>query len=414
MTPSKLSGDSQVEPTADYDIAIVGGGMVGATLACLIRDCGQRVVLIDAAAAPQWDFANDSQSKQAEYDLRVSALGAAAQTTLTAAGIWPLIAQQRHCAYSRMVVWDECGSGRLTFDVQDAPDGQVTQLGHIIENRILNAAGWHVLQSSDVTLMQETAVTAFARCGQGWQLTLANGDKLHTALLIGADGARSRVRAAAGIHHTRRDYGQQGIVATIRTQQSNANAAWQRFLHNGPLALLPLDDHHCSIVWSTTVAESKRLLALSDADFSAELTRMSDFVLGELEVVSQRVAFPLHAHDLQDYVQPQLALVGDAAHSIHPLAGQGVNLGFKDVSVLAELINTNSAAGQITGLDTAQLRRYARTRKFDNMAMLGLTDVLARASSQQNGVMRRAMNAGMNVTELTQPLKQFFLMEALG
>lgn len=393
-----------------YDIAIVGGGMVGATLACLIRDCGQRVVLLDAASEPDWDAAVSAS----DYSLRVSALGLAAESILRTAGIWPRLTQAdrpkpRHFPYSRMVVWDACGSGRIEFTAAEA---NTDHLGHLVENRMIQASAWQELRESDVQLLPEMPVQAFKRKSEGgWTLALSNGETLHTSLLIGADGARSRVRAAADIHSEQRDYGQQGLVATIRTERQHADTAWQRFLVNGPLALLPLDAKHCSIVWSTTDAEAHELLALSDADFSAKLTEVSDQCLGSLQVVSERLAFPLTAHHATDYVQPQLALVGDAAHSIHPLAGQGVNLGLKDADALARIIVASRAK---RGIDTADLRRYARARKLDNMAMLGLTDAFAKVSNNGNRAMRQAMNTGMNLAQLTAPLKRYFASQALS
>lgn len=452
----------------DHDIIIVGGGMVGASLACLLADGQHNVALVDAAPAPTWPTARVDTDGSSRYDLRVSALGAAAQATLTQAGLWADIAAQRVSAYERMQVWDGLGSGQIEFTAAEAG---LPQLGFMVENRLLQATAWQHLAGSACELYPNCPVQAFTviqgnsngsdagpesesesepgavavskpQAPQtGWKIRLADGRTLTTRLLIAADGAQSRVRQAAGITSQQRDYGQQGIVATLVTEKAHNGTAFQRFLAEGPLALLPLlpadvdskgastrsftAQSQCSIVWSTSPAQAESLLAMSEPDFLQALYEASEGVLGQLQLVSQRAAFPLHAHHANEYVQPGLALVGDAAHSIHPLAGQGVNLGLKDAAELAALINASDR------LDYQILRRYARHRRADNMAMLAITDGFARASmgggasasqSSAQGApadsatrgLRRLMNVGMNVAQRTQPLKQFFAQQALS
>lgn len=431
----------------DVDIAIVGGGMVGATLAALLKDSGWRIAVLDAAPIPQWS----EQDNQAEYDCRVSALGAAAQQCLTKAGVWQKMQAGRLSAYQGMQVWDALGQGQIAFNAAEAG---ADALGTMVENRLLQASAWQVLSEAaadDGTILQlypNTAVTDFQRlsiAGGGWQLTLANGQHdssaepqasgsqtLTTRLLIGADGARSRVRAAAGIQSEMRDYAQRGIVATITTELPHQGVAYQRFLANGPLALLPVQDNpqgqpQCSIVWTTSNQEANNLLALSDKAFLSALTEASDAVLGKVVSSSTRAAFPLTAHHAQEYVQPNVVLVGDAAHSIHPLAGQGVNLGLKDAQELAEVLLAARQKGR-QQIELSDIRRYARHRRGDNLAMLMLTDGFQRASDSRNAAsraaeknhggssspLRLAMNAGMNIANLTKPLKQWLASQAVG
>lgn len=337
-----------------YDAIIAGGGMVGATLACLLGKAGKRVAVLEAH--PPAAF-----SPQDPYDLRVSALSRTSQRALMAAGAWEGIVARRAFPYEVMHVWDATGAGEIRFDAADLGE---PDLGHIVENRVIQLALLDALQALDgVDCYCPDKLAAVLLDAQHVTVTLQSGQLLQAPLLVGADGAQSKVRALAGIDMTTQDYGQKGLVCVAQTEFPHQFTAWQRFMPSGPVAFLPLAAGFCSVVWTLPADQADAMLCLSDADFCRELSQALDYRLGAVIAVGERAAVSLRGRHAERYSQERVVLVGDAAHTIHPLAGQGVNLGIKDALELAAQIR------QSTG-DCGSpkvLRAYERARRGDNL-----------------------------------------------
>lgn len=297
-----------------YDVLIIGGGMVGLTLACALGQSALRVAVIEAYE-PQ-DMAAD-----ADYALRVSAINKSSQQVFEHIHAWQGMLQRRACAYQQMHVWDATGDGKIHFDAADlGTDG----LGHIIENRVVQYALYEQARQLDsVQLICPAEITEIDYQPLGSRVSLRDGRCLSATLLVGADGAQSTVRRAAQIELEQAAYQQKGVVAIVKSTRHHQDTAWQRFLPSGPLAFLPLSDGRCSIVWSADDQRADELLAMDGQAFCRELEQAFDYTLGAVEAVSERAAFPLVRRHATHYVKPGLALIGDAAHTIHPLAGQG-------------------------------------------------------------------------------------------
>ena len=385
----------------DFDLVIVGGGMVGATLACALADSPLRIALVEARApAPGWSADR--------FDLRVSAVTRASEAILRHVGAWEGIAGRRLAPFDDMRVWDARG-GRIHFD--SAAVGETT-LGYIIENSAIQDALDERLAAADnVERRAPVQCSELILEAQQARLVLAEGGELRTRLVVGADGANSWVREQAGIECRGWSYEQQGVVATVKPARHHQDTAWQRFLPGGPLAFLPLPDGYCSIVWSTDTPN--RLLEMDDAAFKKALGEAFDHTLGTIEWVSPRAAFPLRLQHAVDYTRPRLALIGDAAHTIHPLAGQGVNLGFLDAAALAELLIDQAKARGDLGSHKL-LRRYERWRKTDNVAMMTAMDGFQRLFGQAPLPIRLLRNAGLSLADHSGPLKQRIIKHAMG
>lgn len=387
----------------DRDVLIVGGGMVGSALACALGRAGFSVALLDATL-PETEWDRD------EVDLRVSALTRASQQLLTRLGAWQRMAALRVSPYREMHVWD-AGGASIHFDSAEIGE---PDLGHIVENRVTRLALWQELQGLEqVELLCPAVLDDFDLGGAGVQVRLDGGRSLSARLLVGADGGRSRVRSLAGIAVRGWAYDQHALVATIRPQRHHQDTAWQRFMATGPLAFLPIEDGRCSIVWSTRPEHAESLLALPDDEFLTALGDASERVLGEILEVGPRACFPLRLQHAESYVKPGLALIGDAAHSIHPLAGQGVNLGFLDAAQLADSLIQARAAGRDIG-SLACLRRFERARKGDNIAMLAAMDGFKRLFGNRNPGLRLVRNLGLGLTDRAGPLKRLIMQRALG
>ncbi|MGD9022134.1 MAG: FAD-dependent oxidoreductase, partial [Lysobacterales bacterium] len=310
-----------------YDVAIIGAGMVGATLACLLSRAGFSVVLVEAAEPDPFDEGKD-------VGLRVSAISPGSTAVLAQAGAWKLIETQRHRPYRRMQVEDGEQDEPLLFD---APAFNLERLGTIVENALVQWSLWQVLTATAlVDLHCPDRLQSLDCSADGARVVLHSGQVISAALVVGADGAGSVVRRLAGIGQEHFAYNQSGLVAVVGKQQANPGVAWQRFMPGGPLAFLPLSDGRSSIVWSRPADEAKRLGSLDNAAFMNELERASSGWLGQVTSCGPRAAFPLAMRLSERYVSRRLVLVGDAAHAVHPLAGQGVNLGLADVAGLAE------------------------------------------------------------------------------
>jgi 2-octaprenylphenol hydroxylase len=385
-----------------FDVAVVGGGMVGAALALALARQEFSVALIEARA-PQREWAPDS------HDLRVSAITRASQHLLDNLGAWPLITADRSTPYQKMRVWDRAGFGEIQFDAADLAE---PDLGHIVENRVIVRALWTVLDEADVVRFCPASIDAQEIKGDV-TLRLDSGERVTARLLVGADGARSRVRDRAGIDLRREDYEQQAVVATVHAEQGNRSTAWQRFMSTGPLALLPMGQDLFSIVWTTTPDEANRLLALDTGSFNAELTTTSEARIGQLTLVGERAAFPLSLQHADRYVVPGIALVGDAAHVIHPLAGQGVNLGFLDVGALVDALVSGRAAGRSPGA-LRTLRVYERARRGHNTATQMTMDGFKHLFGSTSPAVVLLRNTGLGLAGRIAPLKRRFERVALG
>lgn len=395
------------ESTAD--IVIVGAGMVGSLLAALLKNSGLRIVLLERAAvsAPQ---------KADAFEPRVSALTRASENLLRHVGAWDAMAAQRLCPYEAMTVWDADGSGRVQFSARELGE---SHLGVLVENRLLQWALTEAAsQAGNIELRCPAQLETLERLPDCWRLTLASGESIKANLVIGADGAQSAVRQFANIPVSESDYGQRAIVTTVRTEMPHQYTAWQRFMSTGPLAFLPLltaegDAHHSSIVWSQDEAEAQRLLGLDDEAFRRELGFAFEHTLGEVQWADKRFSFPLRAQHARDYAREGLALIGDAAHAIHPLAGQGVNLGLLDAAVLAEEI-LRARERNIAWWSEATLERYSRRRRAHNTLILNSMTGFRRLFASHNPLMVVARNIGLNATNSLLPLKQEFARVAMG
>jgi 2-octaprenylphenol hydroxylase len=388
----------------NYDIIIVGGGMAGSALGCMCATQGFNVALIEhREPANEWP--------KGEIDLRVSALTRASQNLLQQVGAWSRICELRSNPYQEMRVWDANGNGSIHFDAAELAE---PNLGHIVENRVTQLALWERLaEFENVTRICPASAKALDLTAEQPVLTLDDGSQLTAKLVVGADGRDSAIRRMAGITTHGWEYDQHAIVTTVAQEKSHNDTAWQRFMTTGPLAFLPLDDGRCSIVWSTSPTETQRLLALDDKAFCRELGQALEFRLGEITATGPRGAFPLRLQHADSYIKPGLALVADAAHAMHPLAGQGINLGFLDVAALAEILGEAKAAGRDFSSQRT-LRKYERCRKGANMGMLAAMDGFKKLFSNNKLPLAMSRNIGLSLTDSAGPVKHLITRRALG
>ncbi|WP_129139804.1 UbiH/UbiF/VisC/COQ6 family ubiquinone biosynthesis hydroxylase [Modicisalibacter coralii] len=393
------------------DVAVVGGGMVGATLAALLGEAGLRVAVLDARPAPL----DDDTVGHGEAAARVSAITPVSERLLTKLGVWPWVAGRRATPYTGMQVWDGEGSGEVRFHADEAG---VAALGHIVENDVILAGLERRLAAlPNVQCHYGVRLEALQSPATGRRLCLADGRRFTAPLVVAADGARSQLRDLAEIALRSRDTGHVAVVTTVQCERSHGGVARQVFLGTGPLAFLPLtlegDSRYCSIVWSTTPAEAERLCGLSSAELGAALEQAFDATLGAVRVVGEVHRFPLVQRHAERYVVPGLALIGDAAHTVHPLAGQGVNLGLMDAAVLAEEVVAAHRRGALPG-DLRILSRYARRRRGDNTAMLGLMEGFRWLFGTDQPALRLARNLGLSGVDRLTPLKRVMMRQAIG
>ncbi len=392
------------------DLIIVGAGMVGSTLALALEGSGLDILVLDASPLEAADF-----DPQGGFEPRVSALSAASQRIFERLGAWPGMSARRVSPYTDMHVWDGAGTGQIHFSAETV---HAEVLGHIVENRVVQDALLETMQRrGGQRLLGAARLERLERTPQGWQLTLDDGRQLNAPLLVAADGANSAVRRLAGCETREWDYLHQAIVTSVRCSEPHQRTAWQRFTDDGPLAFLPLerdgDQHWCSIVWSVTELEARRLMALDDAAFRAALGRAFEQRLGEVEEVDPRLCIPLRQRHAKRYVQPGLALIGDAAHTIHPLAGQGVNLGLLDAAVLAEVIEAAMARGERPE-DIRVLSRFERRRMPHNLAMMAAMEGFERLFQADPLPLRWLRNTGLKAVQALPEAKALFVRQALG
>ncbi|WP_022961697.1 FAD-dependent monooxygenase [Halopseudomonas pelagia] len=394
-----------------YDLIIVGAGMVGATLAMALADSPLRIALLDAVAL---DRPVTRQLTASGYDPRVSALSAASERIFTRLGVWQLIDAQARCAYRHMHVWDADGTGDIHFDAHSLNENR---LGHIIENQRIQQALLDALRGTRVSLLGSRRVEALVKEEHGWRLGLANGERLYAPLIVAADGGRSQLRELAGFAMREWDYLHSAIVTTVQVTQPHQDTAWQRFLPSGPLAFLPLPDvegrHYCSVVWSLLPEQAQRVMALDDTSFAGEIGEAIERRVGRVLAVDARHCIPLRQRHAKDYVMHGLVLVGDAAHSIHPLAGQGVNLGLLDAAELTDVLTAALQRGE-TLSDLAVLQRYERRRMGANLGMMAAMEGFERLFHADALPLRWLRNAGMQWLDQQAPLKSIVMRRAMG
>jgi 2-octaprenylphenol hydroxylase len=393
-------------PGRDFDVIIVGAGVVGAVMASLLvarkLSAPGRVAILaeQLATAPQ-----------ADWDLRVFALGRASERLLRVCGVWDLLPAQRVFAYERMRVWDAGGEpeGRNSLRFDCAEIGE-PNLGFIVEGRALQ---WQCLQAARAAgvVLIESGLASLRITDADVSIRSSDGRELRSRLLIAADGTGSKTRALLGIETAGHAYHQDALVAHVRTAKPHGSTAWQRFLRTGPLAFLPLPDGRSSIVWSADVAEARHLRALDPEAFGVALTAAGGEVLGDCELSTPLASFALKLQYALEYVRPRAVLIGDAAHVVHPLAGQGLNLGLMDCAVLAEVLG--SAGGGYFG-EHRLLRSYERRRRSENLLAAGALDGLERLFSAAGPVRAGLRGAALGAVGKSPFVRRRLAERALG
>jgi 2-octaprenylphenol hydroxylase len=393
----------------DFDVVIVGGGVIGAAMASLLLASklsapGRVAIIADRFAT--------AASADADWDLRVFALSRASERLLKKCGVWDLLPMTRVFAYERMCVWDAGGEphgkGSLNFDSAEIGE---PNLGFIVDGRALQ---WQCLQAARTAgaVLLEAGLGSVAATDADVSIGLSDGRVLRGQLLVAADGQESKTRELLGIETAGHSYRQDALVAHVRTAKFHGNTAWQRFLRSGPLAFLPLPDGRSSIVWSAARAEAARLRALDPEAFGAALTAASGEVLGDCELSTQLASFPLKLQYALEYARPRAVLLGDAAHVVHPLAGQGLNLGLLDCAALADVLGQAGGAGYFG--EHRLLRRYERWRRSENLLAAGALDGLERLFSNADPLSTGLRAAGLSAVDKLPFVKRRFAQRALG
>ncbi len=397
------AGGSTRRRATALDVTVVGGGMAGAATALALAQAGFATALLERREPAPW-------SAGGELDLRVVGLAPSSIALLSELGVWTSIRAARCGTYTRMHVWDACSGAALDFAAADTGH---EALGCIVENALVQRTLWDALPAAGVRVLCPVQVEGMRLREHDIELQLADRDAVHSRLLVAADGGGSRLRQWAGIDTRGRDYAQTAVVAHVGTTRAHQDTAWQRFLPGGPLALLPLADGRSSIVWSLPRDEAQRVLALGDDAFMQALGAASDFRLGPITTTTSRAGFPLKLQLAKSYQAPRLVLLGDAAHSVHPLAGQGVNLGLRDVAQLRETLLAARAAGRDLGAAPV-LRRYARRRRSaDTLDGLGF-DALQRMYAWRLPPLVGARAVGIKVLNHLPGLRHALARHAAG
>ena len=382
--------------------------MVGSALALALQGSGLDILVLDGGPLSVKPF-----DPQSSFEPRVSALSAASQRILQRLDVWDGIAARRISPYGHMHVWDGSGTGQIHFSASSV---HADVLGHNVENRVVQDALLDRLHDSDIGLLGDARLEQMRHSGDDWLLTLADGRQLRAPLVVAADGANSAVRRLTGTPTREWDYMHRAIVTSVRCADSHKQTAWQRFTDDGPLAFLPLergDEHWCSIVWSVTPKQAERLMLLDDEGFCRALEQAFEGRLGQVLAADARLCVPLRQRHAKRYVAKGLALIGDAAHTIHPLAGQGVNLGFLDAAVLAEVLRHADERGENLS-DARVLSRYERRRMPHNLALMAAMEGFERLFQDDRLPLRWLRNTGLKVINQMPEAKALFVREALG
>ena len=391
----------------EYKIVIVGAGMIGLLLAALLRNIeGLSITLIDSGSRPQLD--NESMS------MRVSAISPSTIEILKNANVWEEILETNACPFVAMRVWDQMsypeGPESLFFDSAEFSLGQ---LGFIVENKLIETALLRKIEKEGISVQYGKKINSIERCGSLYTIDLEHSKKIRADLLVGADGSNSFVRKSAAIDIKSWVYSQDAIVTSAQTEFSHKNIAWQRFTPNGPVGILPLNDGRVSIIWSTSTEEAHRLVNMNDKDFTCALNKITDNILGNMYPEGTRVTFPLRSQYAKDYVQAGLALIGDAAHTVHPLAGQGANLGFSDAATLANVICESLDIDENPG-DFPTLRKFERSRKGKNLEMLSTIHLINKLFSNNSTLLSKLRGTGMYFFNRSGFLRSYIVERALG
>lgn len=383
-----------------YDVVIIGGGLVGASLAASLKDSGLSLALIEAAPPPELS---------ADWDSRIYAISPGSRRYLEQSGAWDLLDTSRVAPVEEMRVFGDIDS-KLEFSAYQMG---VSELACILENRALQHALWQVLQDQDnLEIFNPARCAALSFAQDSAKLTLEDGRILDAKLIVGADGRNSWVRNQVGISAAPVDYQQHGVVANFSCEIAHRGVAHQWFQPDGILALLPLPGRRVSMVWSVSPDKASQLLALSPEELAVQVAAAAQSTLGALHVITPAAAFPLRLLTLPKISAPRVALIGDAAHNMHPLAGQGVNTGFRDARQLAELLIDR---GGCTDCGDAQLlRRYDRKRSEDIHSMQATTYALKNLFCNDDPILRNLRNIGLNATNHLVPLKKLLMQHALN
>ena len=377
--------------------------MVGLTAALALAQLDFRVAVLEGREPQLAPWAD-------AFDIRVSAINRASQSVFQNLQAWSAMRELGVFPYQRMHVWEAAGSAAIHFEGADV--GRLN-LGHIVENRVMLQALWQQVQSnSNISLMVPAQAEYIDVYHDHVRIALANRS-LSALVVIGADGGNSWVRQQMGVHSHDGDYQQSALVATVKLEKPHQECAWQVFRHLGPLALLPMRDNHCSIVWSSTSQEAQGLLHLPEADFNYALMQAVDEKFGAMNLNGERALFALRHRHSDRYVKPRIALIGDAAHTIHPLAGQGVNLGILDAACLVQVLASARRATRDVGLHSV-LRQYERWRRGNNAIMLNSMTGINQLYQQESDFLVQCRNTGVRFADSFQPLKQFFVRQAMG
>lgn len=394
---------------SEYDVIVLGAGMVGLVTANLCALQNLRVAIVDPQLPATW--------QKDKYDLRCSAISKRSENILKTIGVWNKITDHRASPYSRMEVWDALSTGEIQFDAAEVREAN---LGYIVENSLIIQCLWEKLlelaaqDNKHVSRFVPNSPIRFMSDTDQVVLHLADGKVLTAKLLIGADGGNSWLRSSAGIKTKGWDYKQHALVATVETEKAHDATARQCFLKDGILAFLPLTDPQLStIVWSTTKEKADALSSVNDADFCEELAYAFDYRLGKIIRIEERRAFPLMMQHAERYIANRIALVGDAAHVIHPLAGQGVNLGFYDAEVLTEVLKKAMQARHDIG-QTLLLRRYERARKGHTIGMIAGMEFFKQAFGGKTSLLEGLRGLGINMVNSSKFLKKKLMQQAMG
>jgi 2-polyprenylphenol 6-hydroxylase len=384
------------------DVVIVGAGLVGASLALALKAARLSVVLIEAK--PPAPVPTDNS-----WDNRVYAINPGSEHFLRELGVWHMLDATRCAPIEAMQVWGDDGAAEIDFTAQDANQAS---LGHIVENRQLQNVLWHTLQQQPhVRVICPTQCDSLQFSDSQARLTLADGTEIHASLIVGADGADSWVRDQAGMASAGKSYNQSGVVANFSTEKPHGNIARQWFDGSSVLAWLPLPGNLISMVWSVPDQQAHELMQMNQEALCEKIAEAGHHGLGKLELITPPASFPLRLLQVKQQVKPNVALVGDAAHAVHPLAGQGVNLGFQDVRVLTQVLTAR--AGHENCGDYHLLRRFERARKEDILAMQWTTDGLQQLFSLQNGLAKTIRNKGLALTNRQGWLKRQLIKHAV-
>jgi 2-octaprenyl-3-methyl-6-methoxy-1,4-benzoquinol hydroxylase len=388
--------------TEQYDVVIVGGGMVGAALACGLGNGPLKIAVIEEAPQPAF-------SAEQPHDLRVSAISIASASILKTVGAWRGVASRRYCPFRRMRVWEDRGDVEFRSEDINEP-----LLGYIVENRIIQLALLDRLRDfANIELLCPAKTRSIDYDPKLSTVELEDGRILACRLLVAADGGYSRVRQAAGMGVSAWDYEQHALVLTVETGYPQQDITWQRFTPTGPLAFLPLSGPHASLVWYERPEEVKRLLALSDQSLQRALLAAFPSTLGEIRCIQARGGFPLKRQHALHYAKEGVALIGDAAHMIHPLAGQGVNIGLLDAAALAQVLVTARREGRDIGA-TETLRNYEKMRRQNNLLMMTTMDLFYRVFGNANLPLKLFRNLGLGLAERIAPAKKAAMRYAMG